>query len=330
MCRQAFLTRLFRNNLAGPQAYGPGTSIVCQDLMAELDIWFPAAHTDPAAMAGLAMAGHTVLGFDVVMPLFSVCHEAAALGCKVDWGHPGLMPEARGPICTGADDFHIPADLLTHPGCAVPLTAIRLLKHRLAEDAAVCGKVMGPWTLAYHCLGLEDFLIGTVDDPAGTRRLLDALLPVTIAYAHAQLDAGADCILLADHATRDLCSPDAYQTYLAPIHTRLVDEIPAPLILHICGNTSDRIHMIAKTGLACFHWDTKTGTPSDARHLAGDRLALMGGVSNVTLLSGTPDDVAAEVEQSQAADIDIIAPECAIPLTTPLPNLKAICAAQQP
>lgn len=42
-------------------------------------------------MFRLALAGHTILGFDVVMPLFSVCHEAAAMGCGVNWGKIGLM-----------------------------------------------------------------------------------------------------------------------------------------------------------------------------------------------------------------------------------------------
>ena len=39
----------------------------------------------------------------------------------------------------------------------------------LGDSAAVCGKVFGPWTLAYHLFGVENFLIGTLDDPAATR-----------------------------------------------------------------------------------------------------------------------------------------------------------------
>ena len=54
-------------------------------------------------MAALALAGHTVLGFDVVAPLFSVCHEAAAMGCNVNWGGPNLMPESGKPIWKDSD-----------------------------------------------------------------------------------------------------------------------------------------------------------------------------------------------------------------------------------
>lgn len=326
MSRKAFLNAVERNNTNEPTVFGTGTSIVCQELMDTVGVCFPDAHLDPEKMTALAIAGHTVLGFDVVMPLFSVCHEAAAMGCNVNWGGVDMMPESGKPIFKDVDDISIPTDLLQHPGCSVPLQAISLLKKRLGQDAAVCGKVLGSWTQAYHYFGIENFLMTSIDDPAKTQRILDRLMPVTIAFAHAQIDAGADCLLLADHATSDLCSPQAYEQYLKPMHQRLAREIKVPLILHICGNTRDRIAMIAQTGLACFHWDTKTGSSQEARELAGRKISLMGGISNYLLLRGAPEDISTAASEAVRADIDIIGPECAIPLSTPLANLKAIAA----
>ena len=324
MSKQRFLDAVRRQNISGRPVFGTGTSIVCRELMDVVGVGFPGAHLDPEKMAALAMAGHTMLGFDVVMPLFSVCHEAAAMGCNVNWGGPMAMPESGKPIFKAEEDIRIPDDLLQQPGCAVPLKAIALLKKRLGEEAAVCGKVFGGWTQAYHYFGVENFLMGTLDDPDRTRRILDRLLPVTLRFAQAQIEAGADCILLADHATRDLCSPTSYRDFLLPYHQQLAAEIKTPVILHICGNTADRIGMIARTGLSCFHWDTKTGPAAEVRALAGQRLALMGGISNFTLLRGTPDDVVAQSKAAWAGDIDVIGPECAIPLSTPLTNLEAV------
>ena len=51
------------------------------------------------------------------------------------------------------------------PGCAVPLQAIRLLRKRLGDEVALVGKVFGPWTLGYHVLGVEEFLISTLLEP---------------------------------------------------------------------------------------------------------------------------------------------------------------------
>jgi [methyl-Co(III) methanol-specific corrinoid protein]:coenzyme M methyltransferase len=234
------------------------------------------------------------------------------------------MPESGPAIFTSAEEIRIPADFLTRQGCAVPLQALALLQRELNGAAAVCGKVMGPWTLAYHTFGLEEFLIKTITDPDEVKRILESLLPVTIQFAQAQLESGADCLLLADHATRDLCSPKTYEKFLLVIHAHLVEEIKAPLILHICGDTRDRIGMIERTGMDCFHWDTKSGPAVEVRKLAGDRMALMGGVTNIRLLQGTEEEVVIMAREAIGAKIDVVGPECAIPLATPLKNLQAI------
>jgi [methyl-Co(III) methanol-specific corrinoid protein]:coenzyme M methyltransferase len=324
MSRGRFLSAIVSKDHSAVTAYGTGTSIVCRELMAKTDAWFPEAHLDAEKMAALALAGHTVLGFDVVMPLYSVCHEAAAMGCNVDWGGPNAMPESGRPIFHDVDDIRIPPDLLTQSACAVPLKAISLLKKRLGDGAAVCGKVFGSWTQAYHYFGVERFLMDAASDADATRRILDRLMPVTLQFAAAQIEAGADCILLADHATRDLCGPRMYEQYLVPLHCRLAEQIKVPVILHICGNTVDRIEMIARTGLACFHWDTKTGSAAEVRRVAGPRLALMGGISNYKLLQATPAEIAVDSDAAARAGINVVGPECAIPLATPLANLLAI------
>ena len=324
MSRDLFLRGITRDNSSDKLVFGTGTSIVCRDTMELTGAYFPEGHTNPEAMFRLALTGHSVLGLDVVMPLFSVCHEAAAMGCNVDWGSPEMMPESGKPIFKTCDDIRIPDDLLSHPGCAIPLQAIAMLKRELGNDAAVCGKVFGSWTQAYHYFGVEEFLIKTITEPDEVKRILKKLMPVTVKFAQAQVDAGADCLLLADHATRDLCSPEAYRQFLMEMHSELAGMIEVPLILHICGNTSDRIGMISETGIDCFHWDTKTGSAGNVRKMAGSRMALMGGIANPILLQGTPEDVVSMACAAVRGDIDVVGPECAIPLLTPLENLRAI------
>jgi [methyl-Co(III) methanol-specific corrinoid protein]:coenzyme M methyltransferase len=45
------------------------------------------------------------------------------------------------------------------------------------------------------------------------------------------------------------------------------------------------------------------------------------------LYQGTPDDVYQQVRYAVDAGMNIIGPECAIPLSTPMENLKAIVEA---
>lgn len=309
-------------------AIGPGTSIVTEELMSLADAAFPDAHLNPNIMAKLAVAGHTILGYDVVMPLFSVWHESAALGCPVRWGDCSHMPDCSAHIWKTLDDVKFDKSFLNHSAVQTPLKAISILKKQLGEDCAVCGKVFGPWTLGYHLFGVEDFLINALLNPGMTKAILDKLKQVTIWFAQAQIEAGADCLLLGDHATRDLCGPDMYRDFLLPVHAELVEKISCPLILHICGDTKDRIKYICQSKIHCFHWDTKSGHPADIRTLAGPNLSLMGGISNIeTLYSGTTEDVQRQVHDAVKAGINIIAPECAVPLNAKLENLKAITKA---
>lgn len=291
--------------------------------MDKVGAFFPEANTDAETMARLAGAGYTELGFDNVMPLFSVWHESCALGCKVNWGHRGQMPNCGHSLLDDVKELlTIPRDFLKHPACAVPLEALRLLKKRYGADIAVVGKVFGPWTLGYHVYGIENLLMTSVEEPDIVRKAMRRLMNVTVGFAKAQIDAGADAICLADHCTRDLCSPETYRDLLMEIHHELHEQIPCPIMLHICGDTADRIPFIRSTGLECFHFDSKVPS-AKARELAGDRLALMGGTSNLeVVLRGTPETITKDIEEKLANKMDILGPECAVPLDAPYKNLR--------
>ncbi len=321
--RDIFLAKLQRGS-APRASIGSATSVVTTDLMDKVGISFPQANLEAEKMALLATAGHTELGFDNVMPLFSVWHEASALGCHVDWGDSSRMPNGY-PMYSSIDESIVPLrNFLTKPGCAVPLKALKLLKKDIGDQVAVVGKVFGPWTLGYHVFGVEEFLISTVLKPDRVKQIMRQLLEVTVAFAEAQIEYGADALTLADHCTRDLCSPDTYKNFLGEIHRELHERIRCPLILHICGDTSDRLKYIRETGLECFHFDSKVSA-AKARRLAGEGLALMGGTSNIEIVrNGAPKSIAEDVAEKLRIGIDIIGPECAVPLDAPYENLRTM------
>ncbi len=61
------------------------TSVATVELMDLVDAPFPAANRNPELMARLAATGYTELGFDTIMPVFSIIQESAALGCRIQW-----------------------------------------------------------------------------------------------------------------------------------------------------------------------------------------------------------------------------------------------------
>ena len=106
--KRRFLSALFGGRRGDRPPVGNPTSIVTLELMEKTGIYFPQAHLDPMQMAELAAAGHGVLGFDAIMPEFSVQQEAAALGCEMDWGSPSMMPDAKTHPFQKVEDLKIP------------------------------------------------------------------------------------------------------------------------------------------------------------------------------------------------------------------------------
>jgi [methyl-Co(III) methanol-specific corrinoid protein]:coenzyme M methyltransferase len=301
------------------------TSVATIELMDLVDAPFPDSCRDPELMARLAATGYTELGFDSVMPVFSVTQESSALGCNIRW-EPKDWPTVvmSAPIWRGPQDIRIPSGLLSHPDMQCVLDAIRILRRQFGNQVAIIGKVMGPWTLSYHCFGLENFLLMAAEDPDSTRLCLERLKEVTVQFGLAQIETGADALSLPDHATGDLVGPNYYLRYLRDLHHEFAGRLPAPLILHICGRTLDRMEYIAQTGLAAFHFDSKND-PAKSMAVVRGRLALVGSVNNPeTLLRKGPSEVWQEVYRDLEAGIPIIAPECAVPLQTPVENLKQI------
>ena len=326
--KHLFLSALFGGRRGARPPAGNPTSIACEELMKSCGAFFPEAHLNPRAMADLAIAGHEIAGFDTVMPEFSVHQESAALGCEVDWGSPERMPDAKNAPHADFSDVTIPEAILEKPSLRTVLEAIALLRREVGGRVGIIGKVMGPWTLSYHLAGTQNFLLQVgLGETGKVTRMLRQLMPLTIAFANAQLRAGADAVVLADHATGNLVGPYHYRDLLLPLHREITAAIDGPVILHVCGNCLDRLELFADSGVDAYHFEWQVDAKAAVERI-GSRVSLAGNVNNPkALLQGTPEDVYNQARYAIDAGVDIIGPECAIPLATPLANLQAIAAA---
>ena len=269
------------------------TNVATVELMDLVDAPFPQACQDPELAARLAATGYTELGFDSIMPYFSIIQESSALGCEMQWEEKDNWPTVRmyRPIWKSADDVHIPPGILEHRDMLAITGAIRQLKAEFGDEVAIIGKTMGPWTLGYHVFGVEPFLLGTVDNPGETLRAMHKLKELSVLFGEAQIDAGADALTFPDHATGDLVSSEYYKRFLQDIHTEMAERLNVPLILHICGKTIDRMPYIAQTGMASFHFDSKND-PQEAMAAVNGGIGLVGNINNPeTLYARGPEQV---------------------------------------
>jgi [methyl-Co(III) methanol-specific corrinoid protein]:coenzyme M methyltransferase len=246
----------------------------------------------------------------------------------MDWGDRDRMPDNKDFPNADFSDVQVPENILEKPSMKVVLDALSILRKHVGGKVAIIGKVMGPWTLSYHMAGTQNFLLQIgMGETESVKKMLRQLMPVTVAFARAQFEAGADIVVLADHATGNLVGPYHYEELLLPIHQEITNQIEGPLILHVCGDCSDRLELFAASGVDAYHFEWQVDAKM-AVDKVGHLISLVGNINNPkTLYQGTPDDVYQQVRYSIAAGVNIIGPECAIPLATPIENLKAIVEA---
>ena len=299
------------------------SSVMTLEAMDIADAEFPEAHLDAEKMARLAATAHENLGLDTVMPVFHSQLEADALDAATWWGTKDNWPATSDHVLTDPEDFKIPSDYLERRSFKAVLGAIRLLRKRY-PDVGVVGKVYGPWSVGFHMVGIENFLMDTILDPDKIHRYLEVLLPASMMSAHAQMEAGADAIMWADHANRELVSPDMYRDFLLEMHQKVTEEIGGPSILHCCGETTDRIDYFAEAGWDCFHFESQVD-PNVAKQIVGDRMSLMGNINNpTTLFSGTYQDTYDACMEVLEAGVNGVAPEGSVPLGTKMEVLQAL------
>lgn len=306
------------------------TSVANVECMELTGAFFPAVHTNDAKMISLAETSFTQLGFDSIAPYFSIQLEAAALECETFWGTRSTMPKVISQSLSDPSEFRIPKGFLDQLPVKTVLSAIRQLKQKYGDKAVIIGKVVGPWTLAYHLYGIQNFLMDLIINPQRASDFLNVLKQIPLLFANAQVEAGADMITWADHATGDLVSRQLYEEFLFPVHKECFAAFKkdcgssAPLILHTCGYALDRVDLFAQTGIDIFHFDSRNDIDEMLR-LTKDKIHLTGCVNNPSvLLNGKPETVKEAVENILNSGIEMVSPECAIPCFVPNSNLKAI------
>ena len=148
--RERVLAALAGRPVDRPPVSNPA-SVATVELMDLAAAPFPAACRDLNLAAELSATGHTELGFDSVMPYFSIVQESSALGCEVQWETKDNWPTVSmtRPLWRGPDDIEIPPGFLEHPDCSAVPRSIEILRSGFGDEVAIVGKVVGLWTLAY-------------------------------------------------------------------------------------------------------------------------------------------------------------------------------------
>jgi MtaA/CmuA family methyltransferase len=202
------------------------------------------------------------------------------------------------------------------------------LKEKVGDDLLVEGWVEGPCAQAADLRGINALMLDFMDAPAFVEDLFVFVVELELAFARAQVAAGADLIGVGD-AAASLTGPALYNELVWKHEKMLVDgihEMGVPVRLHICGNTNRIVDGMGRLGCEIVDLDYPVDMAAARAAMGPDQL-LLGNMDPVAVLLNAS---AAEVTEAvaachrQAGRRYIVGAGCEIPPATTAENVLAL------
>jgi uroporphyrinogen decarboxylase len=178
------------------------------------------------------------------------------------------------------------------------LDAVRLIRRELAGSVPLIGFAGSPWTVASYCVeggGSKTFArikALMYESPLTLHRLLETLSEATVRYLNAQIEAGAEAVMIFD-TWGGVLTPAAYREFSLAYMARIVDALirehegrRVPNVLFTKGGGA-WLAEIAATGCDAVGVDWTTDLAA-ARKAVGEQTALQGNL-DPTVLYASPE-----------------------------------------
>ena len=209
------------------------------------------------------------------------------------------------------------------------LKAVQSYKERFGNEYSILGWIEGPAAEAANLRDVITFLMDIMDDEVFACNLMDLCLEVGIAFARAQVEAGADTIGIGDAIVSQV-SPDIYERMIQPREKKLVSAVKsmgAYVKLHICGNITHLLPGIADLDIDILDVDHMVNVLT-VRDAVGNGVAIAGNIDPTSgVQNGTPSSIRQTVLNTyeEVGNPYVVNAGCEIPSGTPPENLAALC-----
>jgi MtaA/CmuA family methyltransferase len=238
-------------------------------------------------------------------------------------------------IRTAADIDRIPApDVGTQGRYPLMLEALARVVEALGREVFVVACFdQYPFSIAAALMGINEIMLKVSDDPPFVEALMQRCSDYAAAYAFALSNAGADMLSGGD-SPAGLLGPDLYRQLALPAEKRLIASIKSatrkPVSLHICGNATPILPMMAGSGTDVLELDHAVSI-REACRIVGPDVALWGNLDPIRVLAqATPELVRQKaVETLQAVKAAahprfVLSSGCTLAVETPSENLAAL------
>ena len=209
------------------------------------------------------------------------------------------------------------------------INALTAFGEEVGGRYSIMGWIEGPAAEAADLRGVTNFLMDLMTDEPFTVDLMDRCVEVGVAFARAQLEAGADTIGIGDAIVSQI-SPAVYEKLIQPRQQLLVDAIHEAgglVRLHICGNITHLLPGIARLGVDILDFDHMVDART-VREAVGPDTVVAGNIDPAGAVKGGKPEAITRYEQDVYAAVGnpfMVTAGCEVPSGTPNENLKALC-----
>ncbi|MEJ2696055.1 MAG: MtaA/CmuA family methyltransferase [Candidatus Sulfobium sp.] len=307
-----------------------GMGNVTEEGIKKLGYRFADIHLDAKMMADTAATTYKLFGFESGVVPVDLCVEAEALGCVINvYPHAEgiLYPTIKEKLVHKEDemDVKVPSDLANRGRVPLLREAIKLLKADIGSEVAIGSYVLGPFTLAGQVMELNDLLKLSFKKADKVAKMLDVMADAIIAVAKEYEKAGADFITVREMgATTDVLSPRVFKSLIQPPLQKIMKELTAYSVLHICGKTNDIVTFMMEAGPTAISVEQKNDVPETRKKLGADALIFGNYDPYNVLVSGDEELVRTTMRKCIDDGVSAVWPGCDIWPTVPPRNMTAM------
>ncbi len=212
------------------------------------------------------------------------------------------------------------------------LKALSLLRAELGDEELILETVFSPLNTLHRLAG-DFFFTAMREFPTQFRSALRIVTEVTTQFSRAALDFGADGLFFATQmAQPSVLSEEEFRTWGVPYDLDVLDALRGHtdfLLLHIHGDEI-YFHLLAETyPVDAINWHAGTAEPTLADALTAFDGAVVGGITEPTLVHGPVEALRQQVRDAVAqtqGQRHIVAAGCVTPIITPEAHIAAVKA----
>ena len=327
--REKILNLLSGKKIDSQPAFSGLIHVTADGLQSE-GLIFHETHKDAQKMAKAAASTFKLSGLPSASLPLDMYVEAEALGAEINFREamefefPLVKKAGFGSVKEITPQTQSAKSFINGGRIKLVCDAIKLLKEDVGNDVVISGVIPGPYTLLLLIVDSGKMFVEMKKEASA---VTDALLHLSALLAEvgtAYRNAGADFITIHDMGgSPAFIGPAKYEQFVLPAEKLLIEKLPKPRVLSVCGNVTRSLHLLAQTGADAISID-QTVDLAAARLALKDTL-LFGNLDPVeALYRGDKAKVAESVVRAKDAGVDAVWPGCDLIVQTPIQNIEAM------